>query len=529
MPPRLSPRGEIRWLLVVLAGSLLLRLALAALAPSPGIADPTYYFNLARNLAEGRGLTDDMILYFHRQPEDVTHPADFYPPLTAALAAAGMVLGGGSLEAALLPFVLLGAIALPLIAWGLAGSLGLEPGTRLLAAAVTAALPELVLSSVRTDTPIVFVPLAGLSLWAMGLWLTEPGSPRGPHRLAVAGALAGLAYLTRLDALLLAPTLLAVFAAALWRRTPGVRVTHLLWFLLPMALVAAPWLLRNRIVLGAVFPVKLGRTMFVTDVLDVFSAGGTFTLESYLGWGVGNILGKVGFEALGNAKMLLVLLAAFAPVALAAALLMVWPSSRSDRPAPLLPAGVFLAGAFVFYTVLAPFFSQSGSFKKVAMAALPFAAVAGARAVEELLPRRRARLVFAASLVAVLLFQSLDLARDDFRRITAYEARLEPARRAVAELGDANGDGRVVLMTQDPFQWTRYGMPSVMLPNDDRETILAVATRYRVDYIVFPADRPALDAVQYGREREPRLLAVWRDARTGMALYRPLPPAGPDG
>ena len=525
MPSQRRSGWEAWWLSLLLLAAFLLRLPLALLAPSPGIADPTYYFNLATNLAGGRGLTDDLIWHFHHLPADVTHPSDYYPPLTAILCAAAMRVGGGSLAVTLVPSVVLGALALPLLAYLVAVTLGLERGTGLFAAAVVASLPELVLNSVRTDTTILFAALAGLSLWWMGGWLAAPADGRAARRLALAGAAAGLAYLTRLDAVLLPATLLVTFAVAAWRKSPGVRVRELLWFAAPMLAVAAPWLIRNRIVLGTVFPIELGRTMFVTNVLDLFSSGGTFTLASYLAWGPDNILGKIAFEALGNAKMVILLLAAFAPIVLAAvALRVARPRSEPGRWLPLLPAGVFLSGVFVYYSAFAPFLSQSGSFKKAAMALLPFAAVAGAWALEELVPNARARLALAAAVVAVLVFQAVDLVRTDFRRTAAYEAMLAPARAAITALGDANGDGRLVVMTQDPFELAYHGMKAVMIPNDDRDTILAVASRYAVDYLLFPADRPALDPVQYGEEEDPRLRLAWHDPRSGMALYQFSPP-----
>jgi len=531
----MSPTGHARsdaWgLALVLLGALVLRAPLAARAPSPGIADPTYYYNVARGLADGRGFEVDFIWQFHRPPADVTHETNYYPPLAAVLAAGGMATAGRSVGAALIAPVVFGAIVLPLFAWALAGAAGLQGGGRLFAAAVVASVPEFVLNAVRTDTTIYFVPFAGLSLWGMGAWLAAPAATRAWWWMAMAGATAGLAYLTRLDGLLLVPTCLVVVALAareVTGRNRGVRLgAALLAFLVPLLAVIAPWLARNHLVLGTMFPVRLGQTMFVTEVLDLFTYGRTFTLQSYLDWGIGNITGKIAFEALGNAKMMVVLLAAFAPFVLAG-LAMLAGRLVPERPrlVVLLPAVVFLAGVFAYYTALVPFLSQSGSFKKAVMTLVPFGAVVGAWAVQVMVPAVRVRAVLQAAVSALLVFQALDLVRSDFRRIDEYETMLAPTRAALDALPDSNGDGRVVLMTQDPFQWNYYGYAAVMLPNDDRNKILQAATRYAVDYVVFPADRAALDAVQFGEEDDPRLQPVWRHPRTGMAIYR-LSPAAP--
>jgi hypothetical protein len=44
----------------------------------------------------------------------------------------------------------------------------------------------------------------------------------------------------------------------------------------------------------------------------------------------------------------------------------------------------------------------------------------------------------------------------------------------------------------------------------------------------FPADRPALDPVQYGEKEDPRLRLAWCDPRTGIALYRLVRGGNPD-
>jgi 4-amino-4-deoxy-L-arabinose transferase-like glycosyltransferase len=515
------PRAEHGTLGLIMVVALLLRLALAAGAPGPGIADPTYYFNVARGLAAGQGFEVDFIWQFHNPPADVVHQTDYYPPLTAILAAATMRVFGSTVLAALIPFILLGGVLLPLVAYALAGAFGLSGSARLVAPALVAFIPELVLNSVRTDTTIPYACFAGLTLLGLYRGLAAPQTRSRWRWLMLAGACAGLAYLTRLDGLLLVPTAIvsaAIFAAL---RVSHLRVSHALAFGAPFVLVVAPWLARNQAVLGTLFPVRLGQTMFVTTVLDLFSYGRTFTLESYLAWGPANILGKIGFEALGNIKTMIVILSALAPLALAGTLLLFMASAeRRPRLHVLVPAGVFLLGVYTYYTVLVPFMSQSGSFKKTVMTLIPFAAAIGAWLVGSFVTAARARAALVAVTCALLVFFSLDLTRTDFQGITRYEAVLAGIMEAAREAGDANGDGRIVVMTQDPFQWNYHGFSAVMLPNDDRETIFAVAARYAADYFIFPADRAALDAMQFGEEDDPRLILIWEGARQGTRLYR---------
>ena len=51
-------------------------------------------------------------------------------------------------------------------------------------------------------------------------------------------------------------------------------------------------------------------------------------------------------------------------------------------------------------------------------------------------------------------------------------------------------------------------MRSVMLPMEDRDTILAVAQRYGVDYLMMPPDRPAGPDL-HGSETGPVVLSMW--------------------
>ena len=88
-----------RWFGLIVMGGFVVRLVLAALAPHPGIADPNHYYNLARNLAAGRGFVIDYIWQYHDPPLTVTHPIDYWMPLPGVWPAIGIKLLGKSLLA----------------------------------------------------------------------------------------------------------------------------------------------------------------------------------------------------------------------------------------------------------------------------------------------------------------------------------------------------------------------------------------------------------------------------------------------
>jgi len=513
-----------RSLIALLLVSVLLRLGLAAAAPSPGLTDPTYYFNLARSLTEGRGFVIDFLWSYHNPPADVTHEVDYYMPLNALLAAGTMKLGGESVFAALIPSILFGGVLLPLLAYWMAALIGLKAGGKLFAAGAMVFIPELMLNSARTDTTVFFTTFAAFALAAMYYGLARPETRQRAAWLAAAGAATGGAYLVRNDGLLL----IAVFAGLIilyaWRRVYRFRIGHVVAYLGLLLIVTAPWLIRNQMVFGTPLTGNITRNLFVTTFLDFFSYGKDLSLQNYLNWGLGNIVSKIGFETLGNIKMMVVLLSVLAPLTLGGALLLGRKPTETDAPRHLdfwLPAALFLVGLCVFYSVFVPFLSQGGSFKKTVMTLLPFGVVLAAWALNTWVQRARAALGIAVC--ALLCFYGFDLVRSDFTAINTYSTYLSRIRAAVQKAGDTNGDGRIIVMTQDPFQWNYYGFPAAMYPNNDLGTTFMVAEKYKIDYFIFPTARDSLAPIENGEMTDPHLVLVWHGRNDEPSLYRFVP------
>lgn len=515
----------------LVTAALVLRLWLAIQAPTPGLFDPTHYFNLARNLVAGRGFVVDHIWQFHTPPADVTHPDDYYPPLTAIMAAASMWVFGVSVWAALVPSVMVGGVLLPLVTLYGARVAGLPIGGRLFALALVAFTPEFVLNSVRTDTTIFFVTFATLALIGMYQALIHPHTWRGVWWAVASGGAAGLTYLTRLDGLLLLPTFAVTLLAFLllrparvegrWAITRAVPIFIGVWLL-----VVAPWLIRNQVVLGKAFPVRSNMLMFVTSFIDLFAYEKELTLETYLAQGIGNVVGKIAFEGAGNLKMMIVLLGVMSPLVAVGIAMLAGRGAQLRRV--LLPAGVYLLGTYVSYTVLTPYLSQGGSFKKAVMTLLPYAMISAAWAVGEIAAepgtRTGARTGLMAACGLIMAFYSLDLVRADFREAATYDAAYREVVAAARGAGDTNGDGRIILFATEPFQAAYLGLPTVMYPSDPRPVVFRVADRYQIDYFVLPAGRPALDGIVLNGEEDPRLRFVWKQAGPqGMVLYRYVP------
>jgi acetyltransferase-like isoleucine patch superfamily enzyme len=239
--PAPSQRAALRWILAV---ALLLRLGCILLAPLPpheGVTryDDNRYDALAWNLARGQGYRDSS-----GQPESKD------PPLLPALAAGFYRLFGHHRVPVYVAQALLSVVTVGLV-FGLARRLS-GGGAALLAAALTAVNPDLVVFTniLLTETVFVFLLCAAMLAWERAH--EQPTVPRW----ALTGALLGLATLARPTA-----QLLIVLVAVLGWRSRS-RRRHLAWLLLvavaAFALTLAPWTVRNYRTFHHFVPVATG-------------------------------------------------------------------------------------------------------------------------------------------------------------------------------------------------------------------------------------------------------------------------------
>lgn len=64
-----------------------------------------------------------------------------------------------------------------------------------------------------------------------------------------------------------------------------------------------------------------------------------------------------------------------------------------------------------------------------------------------------------------------------------------------------------------------FGIQSVVIPMEDRNTVLEVAQRYGVDYLMMPPARPSLDPLFDGTETDPRFVPLVDLPAIGVKLY----------
>jgi 4-amino-4-deoxy-L-arabinose transferase-like glycosyltransferase len=517
------------WPVVILVLALAPRLIFWAISQHPGLWDPTEYYNLAVNLHAGRGFTLDYIWSFADHPASVTHPFDHWLPLPGVLAAGSFAVFGVSVQAALLPFVLLGA-AQSLLVYAFAGRIGASRSVRVFAALATAWMPWLFLSSLHTDTTTLFGVLGFGSLAAVYLGMTEDG-----RWLWLSGALIGLAMLTRNDGVMLIPAGILGGLWLAWRRGNRVRWVHIAAAGIAVGLVLLPWLLRNQSALGTPWPGSTARSMFVTDHEDFYAYSKEISLHTYLDQGIPAILKKILFEMAASVKLMFTLVELIFPVAILGGLLEMlaawWrpaifePSDSSARLdlAPFAGALCFIMLTYGAYTVLMPYLSQGGSFKKTYLAMVPFLLIIGAQTVERHVRPRGAYWAVIGITLALLLANAVELTRADFKTNNTQRAIFEDVKVELDKFQKTD-NREVIVMTRDPWSVNYVtGYRAVMVPNESLDVILQVADRYGATYLLAPVPRDAINEIDWGKMTSPRLQRVAEFPQYRLHLYRILP------
>jgi 4-amino-4-deoxy-L-arabinose transferase-like glycosyltransferase len=212
--------------------------------PPPGLDDQFYFSALPKLLADGHGFVAPFKLYF----DHVTVATAEHPPLYSVVLAGPALLGLDSADAFRLAGAVFGAGTIALV--GLLGRRLAGDRAGLIAAGIAAIYPTLIAADGALMSETLYGLLMAASLLAAYWLYDDPSAVRG----VVLGALIALTALTRGEALLLFPLLLAPLIwsragggrrAGGWSRE-GLRVAAV--SLVAFLIVLAPWTARNWIV-----------------------------------------------------------------------------------------------------------------------------------------------------------------------------------------------------------------------------------------------------------------------------------------
>lgn len=515
---------------LLFGAALFLRLALLPLIHNPGISDQNHYYNLGLRLLQGHGLTIDYVWHFHRLSDSIAHPIDHWMPLAGVASAAGMVLFGEGPRAALTVFILAGSLV-PILVYIGARQLRLPRYDALLAGAFAVALPDVVWHSLRSDTAVLnMVLISGAVLAFIHAYSRDCRA-----YFVLSGACAGLAYLNRNDALIFLPMLLMTLTT--WHILPGGTTT---WrrsgiaFALTVgsfALLIAPWLVRNALVLGMLGSPETSKMFFMVDWRDHYAFNRPLTLASMLErQTIQQLIFKRAFELLAAVKQIIVSLDIVLPVLVPlGAGIALW-ERRWYFLRWVTPVAWWLIGILVAYPLLVPIKSQSGSFEKAYLSILPLLIPVGMAALHRLVPNGNWRGWFVFLTVCLMALRSYDVLRSETALANAHYADAARVAALLATLPDRTGDGEVRLMVQDPFVMRYVGVRSIMTPSSSRDDALALAAQYHIDYAQFPAARPELDAVAAGNVPDNRfelVASLPRPGRSDLQIYALHPEEAP--
>jgi hypothetical protein len=492
-------------LILVCVGALIFRLMLLQFVQHPGIGDPNHYYNIGLRMLDGHGLTIDYIWQFNDPPDGIEHDDDYWMPLTGVIAALSMQIFGRGVHQSLMLFIIMGS-SLPIIAYWASKGFGCEEAGCLFAAGAVAFLPEFALNSVRTDTtiPNTILLCATILLFLDGLKTGRVLS------YIVSGICSGLAYLVRSDSSLLLPIMSITITLCIWKKYPIVhwsRIRYAIVIPFIMVLIIFPWGLRNLQLNGTLTTPKLEYMFYLTNYLDHYVYSTELSLQTLLSLQTPvQLISKRIFEMAASVKLMYTTLDQFLAVAVAGGALLLLRDRKHEKSFVLVPVILLLIGFFCFYSILVPFKSQGGSFKKAYISLIPLLLPLGAYAVEYVVKSRKARNGVMLLTLFFIGMNGLEYVRADSNTTNSYLNMMKQVVAKAQSLPDTNNDGIIILMAQDPFMLSFLDTQSVMIPMENLDVILEVARRYKIDYIMMPPARPALDSIYFGTKSDSRLI-----------------------
>jgi hypothetical protein len=487
-----SRRSFAVFALVALAGAFVITRWIGA----PSYTDVYYHLNAANRLASGQGLTDAYVWTYIGALDHLPMPSHLYwMPLTSVLAGVSMALfnAPGDYAVAQFPFVLMFA-ATACVGFWLGWRFG---GTR--RHAWVAGLLTLLSGfyakfwgAIDTFAPYALVGALCLVYISIGAGF-KARSGRQALVWFLTGALAGLGHLTRADGVLLLIVGVMVIGGHWIRRAVPLR-TALLSLVLLLAgygVVMLPYFVRNLSEIRTPLPLGGTQTIWFDEYNDIFNYPPDASPATLFADGLGAFIDGRR-EALVNNIGTVV--AVEGMVILTPLMLIGLWRRRRDKflyPFALYALGLHLAMTFVF-----PFPGYRGGLLHSAAALIPFWAALGVAGLDDAVnwvaKRRRrwnartAKQVFSGGLVVLALGLTLYI---------GLTGRVHPQSPTLyGELLDfLPADARI--LSDDPPELYYYtGMGGATLPNAAPETLLKIAQRYEIDYLLLKNDMAGIPA-----------------------------------
>lgn len=490
--------------LLLASSALIVCAAVAHYQLLPGYLDSDYYFAGGIQLAQGKGFTEPYIWNYLDDPGGLPHPSHTYwMPLASIIAAGGLwSAGANTYSAGRLGFFALAALV-PVVTAAVAFSFSrrrdLAMASGLLGVFTVYYEPFLTVP----DNYAAYLVLGGLFFLAMQ-WKRDLA-------YLFMGVVAGLLTLSRSDGILWLGLVIAlIIVRCRWRangqdaqngtRQPGtgphaagLRASALrgLMAVAGFLAVAGPWFWRTYRIFGTALAPGGAHLLWLTTYDETFLyPASKLTLSYWLAQGWPAILSTRLVALKWN---LLNAVAAQGAIFLAPFILIgLWGHRRDQR----MQLGVLGWCMLLFVmTVIFPFAGERGGFFHAgaafqslwwAMAPLGLeATVARARSRNLFTPQAfmifRAGLVaiaalMTAAIIAIRVLPGWALSEKDYSRVEALLVRsgIQPQDR--------------VMVRNPPGYFLVTGRPAVVVPYGDASSILAVAIRYDIKYVVLESE-----------------------------------------
>ena len=482
--------------------ALAIRAVLAWLTPDPAYPDSAYYVDIARNLAAGRGFSENFLWTFidvgGRIPANPHLPVPsnaHWAPLASIVQVPFIWLLGPTQLASLLPFVLVGALAAPL-AWAIARDAGAPPPVQI-GAGVLGAVPGL--TTVFMAQPDNFA--LTMVLGGTALWFTSRGLRGHARSFVAAGLLIGLATLARTDGLLLAAAPAAAVARDRWRTlrrrphlvavpehpgAPVIPFAAAVGCALAFLVVVGPWWLRQLAVFGSISPSTGAGILWLRSFAELNSVTAPRTLAAFLSQPLGDLVGSrvLGFVAAIGIYIALVCAVFLAPFAAIGW----WRRRRSLETGPWLVAAlVLLLVSGLLFAIHVP----NGMFLHASVALAPctyWLAMEGIAGCAGWAAARR-RSLDAASLTRLLMaaLLAIVIAGSALAAVTVrsgWESTLGERRQLTTAIDQLAAPGDLLMSIDTATFEYLTGRGGIVIPDDPLPVIEQAARAYNVRWLI---------------------------------------------
>ena len=242
-------RSPALWMTALVLFGLVLRLVWVLYVGSQPLGgDPSWYYNVATNIARGHGFVADHHTLFDGEPI-IRQPTAAWPPAYSYVLAAMWKVVGISVTSSKVLNAVLSGLTIPFVYLLARAIFGKPSGW--LAAGVFCVFPNAIAWSSVLFPEELFTFVFVVALWI----LVDPGALRGARwRAPLAfGLLAGVATLTRGEGAVLLPVaVLFWFARDGWRDS----MRPIALAIAGSAVMIMPWTVRNMVVMHAAIPVS---------------------------------------------------------------------------------------------------------------------------------------------------------------------------------------------------------------------------------------------------------------------------------